>query len=107
MPRDILLSIPQMSGEVGAVRVFEEKLAEAKTERSRRGLMHELLSSHEVVGREAYGRGPMAAKVKLGADVSTKEIIRKFQQTVTIQRDTDVMQGDGDAGMDRLFGNGD
>ncbi|BFZ56722.1 karyopherin [Savitreella phatthalungensis] len=107
LPRDILLSIPQMSGAVGAVRIFEAKLDESKTERARRGLMYELLSAHDIVGREAYGRGPAAAKVKLGADVSTKEIIRKFQQTVSIQRDTDVMQGEGDAGMDRLFGNGD
>lgn len=128
LPREILLSIPQMRGDVGAVRVLEEKLGEAKTDRARRSLMYELLSNHEIVGHEAYGRGEqglglasaaalgggMAIRrgVKLGADVTTKEIIRKFSESVSLQQQRDgltngggqdVMQRDEDTGVGQLF----
>ncbi|ORY79496.1 armadillo-type protein [Protomyces lactucae-debilis] len=104
LPRNIILSIPQMSGDVGAVKVFEEKLANGKSDRTRRSLMLELLMNHDVVGREAYGRG--ATMVKPGADVSTKEIIKKFQESVTLKNGNagnDVLSKDQESGIDRLF----
>lgn len=105
LPRDILLSIPQMSGDVGAVKQFEEKLAVGKSDRARRSLMLELLMNHEIVGREAYGRGA-AKPVRLGADVSTKEIIKKFKESVTLQNgdvSNDVLSKEQESGIDKLF----
>lgn len=109
LPRDILLSIPQMSRDVGVIKKFEDKLADAKSDRSRRSLMHELLVTHEIVGREGYGRGS-TVRVKLGADVTTKEVIKRFQESVSLQQsggsgidERDVLTKDEDSGIGSLF----
>ncbi|CCG81825.1 Uncharacterized protein C328.01c [Taphrina deformans PYCC 5710] len=106
LPREILLSIPQLSGDVGMIKQFEDKLGAAKSDRARRSLMHELLVDHEIVGREAYGRGA-SLKVKLGADVTTKEVIRRFQESVSLRQEQEQQQNilvkDEESGIAKLF----
>ena len=84
IPREILLSIPQMSGDVGLIKQFESTLGNAQSDRTRRSIMHELLLNHEIVGREGYGRST-GTRTKLGADVTTREVIKRFQQSVSLQ----------------------
>lgn len=106
LPREILLSIPQMANDVGTVKQFEDKLANAKTDRTRRSLMHELLINHEIVGQEGYGRGS-ATKIKLGADVTTKEVIKRFQASVTLRQEQEkhqnVLVREEESGINNLF----
>lgn len=107
LPREILLSIPQMSSDVGVIKQFEDKLAASKSDRSRRSLMHELLVMHEIVGKEGYGRST-TTKVSLGADVTTKEVIKRFQASVTLrqeqERSQNVLAKEEDSGIANLFG---
>lgn len=106
LPREIMLSIPQLSGDVGLIKQFEDKVTSAKSDRSRRSLMYELLVSHEIVGREGFGRGN-AQKVKLGADVTTKEVIRRFQESVSLRQEQEQQQNllakNEDSGIANLF----
>lgn len=106
LPREILLSIPQMASDVGVVKRFEDKLVGLKSDRARRSLMHELLMNHEIVGHEGYGRGG-STKIKLGADVTTKEVIKRFQASVTLQQDQEmqhnVLVKEEESGIASLF----
>lgn len=106
LPREILLSIPQMANDVGIIKQFEDKLASAKSDRARRSLMHELLMNHEIVGHEGYGRGA-ATKIRLGADVTTKEVIRRFQASVTLRQEQEkqhnILVKDEESGINNLF----
>ncbi len=108
IPRNILLSIPQMQSNIHAIKVFEVQMVEAKSERTRRSLMWELLVNHNILGQEGFGRSE--TRVKLGADVATKEVIKRFQDAVNItdsQKEQDnLLSKDEESGMQNLFGGG-
>ncbi|EPY52731.1 karyopherin [Schizosaccharomyces cryophilus OY26] len=98
----VLASIPALASQENLLSTFANRFREASTLKIQKALLMRLLNSGRIVPRT--DRRAMNSAV---LDVSAKEMLKRFEKSVSLQDDTnkgDILSKDEDTGLANLFG---